>query len=395
MKLPKIFGLPPGSALSNPIIEASMPITRISPQIPKFSKGLNLFKLKSAWKSEEASPPSYTSLLNDLGFEPSSDHIYVAFQADNFPTDTFSNEYGASFLESLTSMTQGIGDIAQMFGSRNMGQVMGNMSGALTSLGEDVGGGVGTAANMAGSFLGKVGQGGDKLKELATKHAGTTTGSILSTVSSMMAGARVDFPQVWKNSGFQPSYSMTVRLFNPNPSDIDTTQKYIIGPIAALMLLAVPISEDGNVYNWPFLHKIKCPGIYDLNPAFISNITIVKGGEQHQIAYNQRLGVVDVRIDFGSLYNSMIAVKGGKGSDRPTVKSYIDVLKGEKTVSGYQIHNPDPGIPISEIISSVITSKYPSLVTSGSTISTSTPERVDSDDSDIYDGLESDMPIDI
>lgn len=345
MQLPKIFGLPPGSRLSNPAIQASMPLAKITPQFPEFSKGLNIFNLKNAWKSGNKTHPSYSSMLEDLGYSIPGECVTVAFLADNFPTDTFSNEYGESFLEKLTSMSSGIGEIAQMFGAGSMGEITKNMETAFRQMGKESGGFIKTGANVLAGTMGKVGKTGGQLSSLSEKYAGTFTGKMLSTVSQMMAGARVDFPQVWKNSGFQPSYNMTVRLYNPDPKDLETTEKYIIGPIAALALLAIPISEDGNVYNWPYLHKIKSLGIYDLNPAFISNVTIVKGGDQQQISFNQRLGIVDVRLDFGSLYSSMISVKGGgaKITERPTLKTYIDALKKEKSVNRYKVYSPNPG----------------------------------------------------
>ncbi|MCK5601514.1 hypothetical protein KAR91_06595, partial [Candidatus Pacearchaeota archaeon] len=139
----------------------------------------------------------------------------------------------------------------------------------------------------------------------------------------------VDFPQVWKNSGYTPSYTMTVRLYNPNPASLTATQKYIIGPLAALMLLGLPRSKDGSTYNWPFLHQIRAPGIYNLNPAFIQNVAVIKGGDQQSIAWNQRLAMVDVRIDFGSLYNSILAGEEYDSEMRPTLRNYLAAMEEE------------------------------------------------------------------
>jgi hypothetical protein len=136
---------------------------------------------------------------------------------------------------------------------------------------------------------------------------------------------------LWKNSAYTPSYTMTVRLYNPNPSSDEATEKYIVAPIAAIMLLGVPISEDSTTYSWPFIHSFHSPGIYKIDPAFISNITVIKGGDQQQIAFNQKLALVDVRIDIGSLFNSMMVAKAGN-TRRPTVLSYVENLKQKKAV---------------------------------------------------------------
>jgi hypothetical protein len=124
-------------------------------------------------------------------------------------------------------------------------------------------------------------------------------------------------------------------LYNPNPSSLEATKRWIIGPLAILLCLAIPRSDDGETYNWPFFHRIRSEGIFDLNPAVITNLTIIKGGDQQSIAWNQRLGIVDVRLDIGSLYTSMVTEeKGMIGDRRPTVRNYLEALKGEKWNSG-------------------------------------------------------------
>jgi hypothetical protein len=161
-------------------------------------------------------------------------------------------------------------------------------------------------------------------------------------IGSLAAGSRIDFPMVWKSSSFQPSYTMTVRLYNPDPTSKSMTKKYIIGPIAAIMLLGIPISEDGSTYSWPYLHRVDSPGIYELDPAYIQNITIIKGGDQQQIAYNQRLGIVDVRIDFGSLFSSMLASNKRTTKTRPTLRKYLRSMENHTnawTTTGGSLKN--------------------------------------------------------
>ena len=167
------------------------------------------------------------------------------------------------------------------------------------------------------------------------KKSGGMTGMLANAADAALAGGRIDFPQVWKGSGFSPSYTMTIRLYNPDPSDRETTNKYIAAPLAVLLTLSLPrVMQNvngGYLYNWPFFCKISCPGIYFLNPCCISSVSIIKGGDQQSISWNQRLDIVDVRIEFTSLFNSMV-VGNGNNSDRsrPNMKSYLDALLGEK-----------------------------------------------------------------
>jgi hypothetical protein len=332
-----IIGLPPAcisddviNGRTQTVMENSMPLARIYPGIPSFTEGHNIFTRLPLFKGDGGKDLSYSSLLNthhialnqpnNASNSTNEGCIVVAYLADSFPTDSFTNEYGENFLKGMTNiLSENAASVVQFTGARTGGEF---------------------ANKLLESLKGKgaIGKGVAAVGEGAMDIAGAVSDAIFSErsnaiKSSLLAGGRLDFPMVWKGSSFQPSYTMTVRLYNPWPGDRDATYKFIAAPIAALMLLALPISTDDVTYSWPFIHKIVSPGIYNLDPAFISNITVIKGGDQQQIAYNQRLSVVDVRIDFGSLYSSLL-VSSGKLSHRPTLSGYIDAMVGvgsEKT----------------------------------------------------------------
>jgi len=328
------IGLPPGNLAddsmydrSQIVMENSMPIARIFPGIPSFTKGLTLFKRQAYFRgSGKKNNLTYTSLLNAHGFGLSQPKhaingggpegcLVLAYQADSFPTDSFTNEYGENFLQGLTTVgSDAAASLAQIRGARDMGEVADKILGDLAgtgAMGE-------TAANAIRGVGGMI---GSAARAVLPK---SITGGI-DVVSKLMAGSRIDFPMVWKGSAFQPSYTMTVRLYNPAPGSRDATEKYIAAPMAAIMLLAMPVSTDGITFSWPFIHRIQSPGIYDLDPAFISNITVIKGGDQQQISYRQTLGIVDIRIEFGSLFNSMLAAPN-INSGRPTLSTYLDTM---------------------------------------------------------------------
>lgn len=328
IKLPKIIGMPPDTHVSDRMMHNSMPVLYITPSEPILQMGLTTFKIEP--KMEE-----YNRILKEHGFsviDEKINFIKVAFVADNFPTDSFTNEYGESFLNKITDVvSQGAGEISQMLGSKDAigaAKKMGTFLKTTGSIGETVGGGLTKGSETAEGFLKSLEKGGEGSQFFA--GAGRM-------MSRMLAGARIDFPQVWKNSGFTPSYSVTIRLYNPDPGNEYSTRKYIIGPIAALLCLGLPRAgkkgEEANTYNWPFLHKINCPGIFTLDPGYIASVAVIKGGDQQQIGWNQRLSMVDVRLDIGSLFNSMLLEIGAHAKNRPTLRTYLDNLsKTDKVV---------------------------------------------------------------
>jgi hypothetical protein len=323
-----IIGMPPLTYVSDNLMANSMPIAEIVPCKPNFSRGMTLF-------SVTPDTITYDSILSKHGF--TIEHpIKLAFLADNFPTDSFSNEYGETFLEKFTGVaSSGIQDALQMTGSRTVTEALAKGGSALEQTGKNLGGTSGSVLGAVGGFFAGAEKGMKEFKA-AMKEGGSVhkmIGGGADTINNMLAGHRVDFPQVWRNSSFSPSYSMTVRLYNPAPGSETATKKYIIGPLAAILCLGIPRTKEGQTYNWPFFHKFKSKGIYNLDPAVISNITVVKGGDNQQIAFTQRLGIVDVRIDFTSLFGSMVLEEDGpKNLKRPTVSGYLKALETQKTM---------------------------------------------------------------
>ncbi len=331
--LQRTFGYPPNNLedRTNIMIRKSMPVVTFFPSIPNFQSGLDLFTLRSAWKE-------YSTLLEGNGFKTpntANDGISLAYLADNFPTDSFTNEYGENFLQKFTDVaSEGAASIAQMMGASSATDVFKSAQKNLNN--SDSAMGKGAAKGM--DFIGNLAKG--SLEALRNVPGiGKTAAGGVNVVNRLLAGSRIDFPMVWKSSGFQPSYSFTVRLYNPYPQDDDYTNKYIIGPIAAILLMGVPRAQDSATFTWPFLHRIECPGLFDLDPGFISNITVVKGGDQQQISLNQRLGIVDIRIDVGSLYSSMLGGSDKVTSRRPTVLKYARAMAGQKHITSRRDDN--------------------------------------------------------
>jgi hypothetical protein len=345
-KIDFIIGSPPGNPQDDEggggpskqtLINNAMPIVYIQPGTPNFTNGLDLMSRSPAMttitgahsrasldRTDKAG--SYVEQLSKLGFslnQPSPGkptHLTCAYLADNFPTDTFTNEYGENFLQKITNVaSEGMAGLSQMFGGRSATETAQN----IISSGSKNDGFIGTL--FKGAQVGF-----DQIKELAGKLPDNAMLSRLANnVDVMAAGGRIDFPMLWKNSTYSPSYTMTVRLYNPNPNSKEVTNKFIVGPIAALLLLGLPQSVGTGAYSWPYIHQFYSPGIYNLDPGYISNITIVKGGDQQQISWKQRMGLVDVRIDFGSVFNSILS-NASESRNRPTLKGYLSALSDEK-----------------------------------------------------------------
>jgi len=320
------FGMPPQSYVSDDMIRNSMPVIEFWPAEPYFASGLSLFQL-----DESKGKTNYLKILKNLGFVTTLP-IRAAFIADNFPTDTFSNDYTETFLQKFTDVaSSALSQIVQMTGQDNV-------LGAAEVYGKELQGAGGKIGGVTGGILEKIGAGSATAAQELQKYMASGSeddgmvGNMLKggggLISKMLAGHRIDFPQIWSNSGYTPSYSVTIRLYNPFPGSVESTKRFIAGPIACFLALATPRTDNGNSYRWPFYQRIRVAGLYELSPAAITNITIVKGGDQQQIAFNQNLGMCDIRIDFQALHRSMLLEEepSGQFNKRPTVRRYVDEL---------------------------------------------------------------------
>lgn len=316
------FGLPPSSYVSDSMIKNSMPIIQIVPGIPNFQEGLTLFKIDT-----DEGQIQYRKALANHGFTLKSNSVNLAYIADNFPTDSFSNEYGETFLQKFTDVaSQGMQQLAQMTGSTTGTEALTKLGSGVANVTEGMEGNLGSMLNSGANAGLDMVKGLTAMKNNLAKNS-NFLGGALNTVDKMLGGARVDFPNIWRNSGFSPSYTITVRLYNPNPGNPNATKRYIVGPLAAILCLAIPRSEDGKTFTWPFFVRARSSGIWKLDPGVITNVTVVKGGDQQQIAYNQSLAMVDIRIDFASLYSSMVLETDTNfETERPTIRKYLDTL---------------------------------------------------------------------
>lgn len=298
----------------------AFPIMNITPCIPKFMEGLALFRLEPQW-------PKYKELLATLGYTLNENKLSLVYTMDSLPSETFSNEYGQTFLSKMADVvSETASDLSQMTGQADLVKTANEISGALAAQPG--------AAGLIGSTMQEFGTAaGNIYKPVAA--ASPFVKSIGETTNKLLGGQRIDFPAVWKNSTFTPSYSVTIRLYNPSPGSAAITERSIIAPLAAILTLACPAmtSQEGDLYKYPFFCKIRSNGLFSIEAGAITSISVQKGGGEGLVAWNRRVGLVDVRIDFQNLYSTML-VGSSATSDRPVVKEYLETLKAGKEILG-------------------------------------------------------------
>jgi hypothetical protein len=339
IELEKI-GLPPESG--SDIKEAwaqrldFLPKVLITPAIPELMVGLHGFHLKQAIDEFKRDFESTAKQAGISSIQSVKLPLEVFYLAESFPSETFQSEYGESFLESFSNVVSGgLSELSFMMGARDAGEALAAIEKTLSTSGGTIGG-------FIGGGLGATREAATKTIDSLISQGGAaeTLGRSLQLASKVVTGGRLDAPSVWKNSSYGTSYAITVRLYNPNPGSDRATEKFILAPLIALLLLVLPTAKrlggtsgerTKGIYHFPYLCKLDSPGIFNLPSGFVSSINVIKGGDQGLYGHNQHIGMCDVRIEFGNLYTTM--VHGiGNDPDIPTLVNYIKGLASKKRV---------------------------------------------------------------
>ena len=340
-QIDEIIGLPPiatpteisGFASKHQqFVIDTMPILYMRPMLPEFTLSLQGYRLKPAWKK-------YMKRLATLGPNytyTGRNWIKFAHLAVNPPTEQFSNTFGKSqlhsgfeqFSETLTdlSFTAG-GSEGMKAGLGAAKDMIGNIPGAGGAM-DAIGTGIKKGATDLSGAIGR----GLNMKQGQIESKQRSMGK---TMEELALGSKIDFPDVWKSSDMSPSYSVNIRLYNPNPANVEWHDNRIVGPLSMLLLFVVPHSADGETYKWPYLCKFRMPGIVQEFAGYVKSISVVKGGDDNVISYLQRPVIVDVKLDLGILYSTMLdqADPSSGPRDIPRLNDYIDELRKDKDIS--------------------------------------------------------------
>lgn len=189
----------------------------------------------------------------------------IVFYLDQFNTisESFSNETTES---SIASQINSLSDTAN-----EVKFLLAGNSGALGKIASNLGDAVGSISSALSGAIGELG--GGIVGSLADKG-----------VSTLVNGGKIIFPQIWSNSNYSRSYSLSIKLRSP---DHDTLSIFfnILKPYCKLLAMVLPrVMNNTDVYNVngyesPFLVKAFSKGKFNVDMGIISSMSVTKGGE--------------------------------------------------------------------------------------------------------------------
>jgi len=112
-----------------------------------------------------------------------------------------------------------------------------------------------------------------------------------SFTNIVVEGKTVSLPKIWESSTYEPSMQLIIKLVSPYGSP-KAIKKYVIEPLLYLLILAAPTTNDGLSYGWPRMVHVKYYGSVDLYAAYITSISLRRGGEDSVYSkYRQPLSI--------------------------------------------------------------------------------------------------------
>jgi len=102
--------------------------------------------------------------------------------------------------------------------------------------------------------------------------------SITDGLTSVLAGGKLIFPEIWSDSSFTRSYDVTVKLVTPDNDKLSWFLNIWV-PLAHLMALCLPRQVDVNGYISPFLVRAFYKGLFNVDMGIITNMSVQKGGD--------------------------------------------------------------------------------------------------------------------
>ena len=223
----------------------------------------------------------------------------VVFYLDSFNTisESFSNDTTES---SIASQINGVSDTAN-----ELNFLLAGNSGILGKIASNVGEAAGQITSALSSALGEIG--------------GGIIGSLADTgLNTLVNGGKIVFPQIWSNSNYSRSYSLSIKLRSPDNDSLSIFMN-VLKPYCKILAMCLPrvMSDNKGLYNVngymsPFLVKAFSKGMFNVDMGIISSLSVNKGGE---CLWNDD-GLptqIDLDLEISDLYSSL-AMSGFKST---------------------------------------------------------------------------------
>jgi hypothetical protein len=169
----------------------------------------------------------------------------------------------------------------------------------------------------------------------AVSGGNSIVGTVGQGISSIANGANMTFPEIWKDSSWSRSCSLTCDFRSPY-GDPASIFDHVIMPALALAALALPRQDSLTGYIGPFLVRVDSPGWFNIDLGAVTSVSIKKAPDNEWSKDDLPMRI-EVTLDIKDLFPTMYAsrefkmIRLNKG-----LHTYLDNMAGWSTLSPYQ-----------------------------------------------------------
>lgn len=274
---------------------------------------------KYDWTKDDVFEKAEDSLLDDIQsamYYGNSIPFYINSEASF--QDSFSNETTES---SLSTTINALSDKA-----REIQFLLGTASSAVGEAFDKVDGTLSDIKTQINNIVEKVAGGNSIFTTIA------------NSVKTIVSGGRMLFPQIWSNSGFTKSYSISIKLVTPSYDKFSWWLNIYV-PLCHLMALVLPRSEYINSYTTPFIIKAFYKGMFNIDMGIITEMSFNRGKEGSWTK-DALPTVVDVSFTIQDLYTGMGMTSIGAMFKGTTLQNIAE-MDYIANLCGININEPD------------------------------------------------------
>lgn len=126
-------------------------------------------------------------------------------------------------------------------------------------------------------------------------------------INTILNGGKIIFPEIWKDSSYDRSYNITIKLRSPDHDKYSIFMNILV-PYIHLLCLVLPQSmkanQDSNAYQTPFLVRVYSKGQFNVDMGMIESMNVSRGGEC-QWTDDGLPTAIDITLSIKDLYKNL------------------------------------------------------------------------------------------
>lgn len=160
-------------------------------------------------------------------------------------------------------------------------------------------------------------------------------------LTTVAAGGRLVFPEIWADSSFSRSYSCEFKLVSPDPSPLSIYLNILV-PLFHLLGFVCPqsLASNPNGYTNPFLVRAIYKGFFNVDMGIITDMSVTKGAECQWTPEGIPTSM-NISITIKDLYQAMSITPTSSGEWKYDTLNNTALMDYIANLCGINIYKPE------------------------------------------------------